>query len=99
MQRHKNRDNGMICNFLKSCDYENGYKQALLDVCSYIERHSQSIKYSKMSNVKGIVALVNAMAEHYDVFMRLGDETAFRVGKDRKVLLDGCNYGENSVIF
>lgn len=58
----------MIKNFLESCDYENGYTQALVDVQNWIDRHSTALKSNKLFNHKGIHNLLAAMYKYRDVF-------------------------------
>lgn len=78
----------MIRNLLKECDYENGYKQAVLDILNYIDKHSESMKYNKLFSHKGICLLLRAIRDNFDVFFRDKEDTEFVYSNDKKIILE-----------
>lgn len=79
----------MMVNFLKSCDYENGYRKALEDVVNWIERHSESLKHSKLNNRNGIIRLMKAMWSNCDVMMKYGENTEIMLMPDGSLRITG----------
>lgn len=65
----------MLCKFLQSCDYENGYLHALSDVKNWFERHSISLKTSRMYNQKNIEMLLNTISKNAVIFQKYGEDT------------------------
>lgn len=41
--------------------YNGGYFKALLDVRSFFENHSQSLKFSRLYNQKGLMQVLDAL--------------------------------------
>ena len=78
----------MIRNFLKECDFENGYKQAVLDILNYIDKHSEVHKRNKLFSYNGIRLLLRAIQDNHDVFFRDKDETEFVYTNDKKIILE-----------
>ncbi len=78
----------MIRNFLKECDFENGYKQAVLDILNYIDKHSEVLKRNKLFSYNGIRLLLRAIQDNHDVFFRNKDETEFVYTNDKKIILE-----------
>ena len=74
----------MIRNFLQSCDYENGYTKALIDVLNWFERHSDCLRYTKMYNKIGVEAMLRGMLNNREMFMDFGEMTEFKVIRDEK---------------
>jgi hypothetical protein len=79
----------MMVNFLKSCDYENGYRKSLEDVVNWIERHSESLKHSKLNNRNGIIRLMKAMRSNCDVMMKYGEDTEIMLMPDGSLKITG----------
>ena len=78
----------LIRNFLKKCDFENGYKQAVLDILNYIDKHSEVLKRNKLFSYNGIRLLLRAIQDNHDVFFRNKDETEFVYTNDKKIILE-----------
>ena len=78
----------MIRNFLKECDFENGYKQAVLDILNYIDKHSEVLKRNKLFSYNGIRLLLRAIHDNHDVFFRDKEETEFVYTNDKKIILE-----------
>ena len=78
----------MIRNFLKECDFENGYKQAVLDILNYIDKHSEVLKRNKLFSYNGIRLLLRAIQDNHDVFFRDKEETEFVYTNDKKIILE-----------
>lgn len=72
----------MIRNFLESCDYEQGYSKALIDVRNFFEKHSASMKYNKLYNQKSIEALLLALQQNRNDFMELGEDLELSFKKE-----------------
>ena len=95
----------MICDYTKSQIYRDGYQKALWDVKDWFERHSWSLKTSRMYNKKSVEMLLNAICKGADTFMEHGADTAmlFDVDKEnRKKILKiyvgkGCEDDVNEV--
>ena len=79
----------MICSYTESQIYRNGYQKALLDVKNWFERHSWSLKTSRMYNKKSVEMLLNAICKGADTLMEFGDDTAvyFEYDKDKKKIV------------
>ena len=78
----------MIRNFLKECDFENGYKQAVLDILNYIDKHSEVLKRNKLFSYNGIRLLLRAIQDNHDVFFRDKEGTEFVYTNDKKIILE-----------
>lgn len=78
----------MIRNFLKECDFENGYKQAVLDILNYIDKHSETMKHNKLFSYNGIRLLLRAIQDNHDVFFRDKEETEFIYTNNKKIILE-----------
>ena len=78
----------MIRNFLKECDFENGYKQAVLDILNYIDKHSEVLKRNKLFSYNGIRLLLRAIQDNHDVFFRDKEETEFVYTNDKEIILE-----------
>lgn len=73
----------MIRNFFQSCDYDNGYSQALLDIKNWFWRHSASLKYYKMYNQRSIDMLLSAISNEHEILQKYGDFTEVKVDTDK----------------
>lgn len=60
-------------NFLKECDYRSGYMNAISDVKEWFERHSESVRYYRMYNKKGIEKILSVMMDNSEKIMELGE--------------------------
>lgn len=76
-------------NFLLERDYENGYRQALIDVRNYIDGHSVGLKALRLSNCKGICSLLQAIHDNADVFMEHKEDVCFCVKDGKNVVFSG----------
>lgn len=74
----------MITDYLSSIEYDRGYTKALYDMKEWFRMHSQTLKYNKLYNAKGINALISAMIENSDTFKKFADLTEFKVKRDIK---------------
>lgn len=72
----------MIRNFLQACDYNNGYKKALIDVINWFDKHSDAMRYNHFYNRKGIHFILSALLEYSDVFQDFGDCTELTIHKE-----------------
>ncbi len=80
----------MIRNFLESCDYENGYIKALLDAKNWFEQHSDSLRFARMYNAKGIPQILDCMMKNHTKMMDLGEDfEIFIKREDKKITLTG----------
>ena len=78
----------MRVNFLAECDYAHGYQQALTDIKNWFNQHSESIKYYKMFNHEGVLAILSAMEMNAETMQKYGEDTEFRFEiKDKKLRL------------
>lgn len=59
----------MIRNFLQSCDYEHGYKKAMVDLRNWFYHHSECLKMYHMYNSKGMDSLLKWFSENAEKFM------------------------------
>lgn len=66
----------MTTNFLEQCAYGDGYRQALSDVDSWFERHSNSLKRHRLYGCRGVQKILNSMASNGEKFQRHGDRTS-----------------------
>ena len=76
----------MIENFMKSVDYENGYKKALSDVKNYIQKHSDTMKLNKLTNCKGFIKLLSAMAKYWNEMLTHGENASFVLTNEKEIL-------------
>ena len=74
----------MIRNFLKECDYDNGYRKAISDIKNWFDIHSNSLKYNKCYNEKSISAILSAMEQNSEVMLKYADFAEFIIYKDKK---------------
>ena len=72
----------MLYKFLNSCDYENGYKQALLDIKNWFYRHSISLTQARMYNRKKIEMLLSYFSSHSELFQREGEDMEIYIAKE-----------------
>ena len=77
----------MYDNFILDTTHKQGYDKALLDVKNWIERHSESMKYHKLNNAKGIMMLMNAFIENSEKLREYGDYTEFILSSDKKKII------------
>ena len=76
----------MIESFVKSLDYENGYIQALLDVKDYIQQHSETLKRNRLSNCKGFLKLLSAMAKYWNTMLTYGADASFILTNEKEII-------------
>lgn len=53
--------------------YTGGYLKALLDVRSFFEGHSETLKFNRLYNQKGVMQLLDALIENRDELRTTGD--------------------------
>lgn len=64
----------MIKDFIYESIYRDGYFKALLDVKNWFEQHSNSMRYFRMYNAKGLTKILNAMIKDIEQFMEQGED-------------------------
>jgi len=74
----------MLAKFLETCDYENGYQQALLDVKNWFEHHSIALKSLRMYNQKNIEMLLNVMCKNAETFQKQGEDMDIYFDNEKK---------------
>lgn len=53
--------------------YTGGYLKALLDVRSFFEGHSETLKLNRLYNQKGVMQLLDALIDNRDELRTTGD--------------------------
>lgn len=74
----------MIRNFLETCDYEHGYKKAITDIKNWFDRHSESIRYFRMFNKKGIHQILSEIEKNSDTFIEKGEFTEIIIPNEKR---------------
>lgn len=74
----------MIRNFLESCDYEYGYTKAVSDIKNYLESHSETLKWHKMNNLKGICEILSLFEKEHDTLLKYGPDIEVIVNYEGK---------------
>lgn len=64
--------------------YNGGYFKALLDVKSFFENHSQSLKFSRLFNQKGVMKVLDVLIENREELRETGDVANLRYNTQRK---------------
>ena len=68
-------------------EYEHGRLTALLDLVNWIERHSESIKFHRLNNFAGLLAVVKCLLDNREAFQKYADTLELKVKRDGKKLL------------
>lgn len=64
--------------------YIRGYTKALLDVKAFFENYSDNLKYNKLFNESGIMALLEFLVNNRDELREYGDISSIIVDKSGK---------------
>lgn len=65
-------------------DYIRGYTKALLDVKSFFENYSDNLKYNKLFNESGIMALLAFLVDNREELRECGDISGIIIDKSGK---------------
>lgn len=76
----------MRVNFLAERDYSHGYQKCLTDIKNWFERHSETLKYNRLLNTKGINELLSAMESNAELMEKYGEDTEFGFSVEDKKL-------------
>lgn len=63
--------------------FNGGYTKALLDVQNFFSNHSDSLKFCKLYNQKGVMKVLSALIEHREELRTTGD-AVLKYNMDRK---------------
>lgn len=69
--------------------YNGGYFKALLDVRSFFENHSQSLKFSRLYNQKGVMQVLDALIKNREELRETGDVENLIYNTERKEFVYG----------
>nr|DAH18447.1 MAG TPA: hypothetical protein [Caudoviricetes sp.] len=64
--------------------YNGGYFKALFDVRTFFESHSQSLKFSRLYNQKGVMQVLDALIENREELRETGDVANLIYNTERK---------------
>lgn len=65
--------------------FNGGYTKALVDVLNWFEGHSEDLKFHKMFNCKGVIAILKALIDHREELRVTGDAELRFNRESRKV--------------
>lgn len=69
--------------------YTGGYFKALLDVRTFFESHSQSLKFSRLYNQKGVMQVLDALIKNREELRETGDVENLIYNTERKEIVYG----------
>ncbi len=65
--------------------FNGGYTKALVDVLNWFEGHSEDLKFHKMFNCNGVIAILKALIDHREELRVTGDAELRFNRESRKV--------------
>lgn len=68
--------------------YLGGYTKALIDVASYVTRHSEVMKMNHMFSCKRMCNFLNDLPEHKEELIMYGEMAEFTVDKNGHIIKD-----------
>lgn len=60
--------------FYHNSDYEAGYQDAIFDIQNFFCKNSNSIKFFRMFNSKGVMEILRQIANKWDLFLMKKEE-------------------------
>ena len=84
-------------NFQEETLVSKGYFHAMLDINNWFEQHSDTLKFDKMYNKKGIHSILQAMLNNTDIMQKYGEFTEFVKKEDGTVSLRQNEIKENDL--
>ncbi len=74
----------MITPMLEQLDYDNGYQQALEDLCRWFCANRIALKYARIYSQKNMEKLLEVISRRADIFQLYGEKTPIYFEMDGK---------------
>ena len=71
---------------MSDLDYSQGRFAAMVDLVNWLEKHSEYIKWAKLNNWRGLLGIVECLAENADEFERCAEFLELSIKRDGKKL-------------
>lgn len=71
----------MIGSFLDYAEKRQHYSDCLSDLDNFLERHSDSIKFNRLNNIKGVHKIISELQQNLDKFIEVGEDIEITIPK------------------